>query len=67
MEIARVSVVFFSFLLCTYLSLLLKNQFTTDLVGKFRIVPRWMFLVSFSLCNILDQTFAWNPGSMHNV
>ncbi|KAJ7659384.1 hypothetical protein B0H17DRAFT_1096262 [Mycena rosella] len=59
---ARVSIVFFSFLLCTYLSLLLTNQFITDLVGKFRIVSRWMFRIS-----IIIFTFGWNLGFMHNV
>ncbi|KAJ7689593.1 hypothetical protein B0H17DRAFT_1066286, partial [Mycena rosella] len=49
MEMAQVSVVFFSFLLCTYLSLLSKNQFITGVAGEFRIVSRWMFLVSLSL------------------
>ncbi|KAJ7656187.1 hypothetical protein B0H17DRAFT_1098520 [Mycena rosella] len=62
MEMAQVSVVFFSFLLCTYLSLLLTNWFITGLVARFRIVSRWMFLVSFIIF-----TFGWNLGFMHNL
>ncbi|KAJ7654372.1 hypothetical protein B0H17DRAFT_1099879, partial [Mycena rosella] len=49
MEMPRVSVVFLSFVLCTYLSLLLINWCITGLVGEFRIVSRQMFLVSLSL------------------